>query len=147
MSTLRKINSSGLPVSWRWRAPINVRDEVDCDYLPSFSSAIPCFYKPVTCDPSPNVTNARMINITETSGSYLAKSQVKYECLDETFQMEGNSTVTCVYSGLWSGTPTCSSVGAGSSLLFVLLTLAVPFCLILYLFYRYRKRTNACIKT
>ena len=34
-------------------------------------------------------------------------SKVKYECLHETFHMEGNSTVTCLYSGEWYKIPEC----------------------------------------
>ena len=38
------------------------RDKYDCDYLPSMYGPIPCFYKPVTCDLPPNVTNAEIVN-------------------------------------------------------------------------------------
>ena len=41
MSTLQKVKKSGLPFSWRWREPINLRQEVDCDYLPSLSGPSP----------------------------------------------------------------------------------------------------------
>ena len=77
---------------------------VDYNYLPSVHDQF-LFYKPVTCDPPPNATNARIINGSEHDGNYLAKVHVEYECVDETFQIEGNSTVTCLYSGLWSETP------------------------------------------
>ena len=43
----------------RGREPIYLGDEVDCDYLPFINNSTTCFYKPVTCDPPPNVTNAR----------------------------------------------------------------------------------------
>ena len=76
-------------------------------YLPSVRDLIPCFYRPVTCDPPPNTTNARIINASQLNGTYLAKFQVEYECVHETFQMEGNSTVTCLYSGQWSKLPKC----------------------------------------
>ena len=92
---------------WRKYADKNISDEVDCNYLPSLNDSIPCYYKPVTCDPPPNVTNARIINGSEHDGTYLAKFQVEYECVNETFQMEGNSTVTCLYSGEWYKIPKC----------------------------------------
>ena len=85
----------------------NILDLVNCNYLPSVNDPIMCYYEPVTCDPPPNVANARMINRTESNGTYLAMAQVEYECLNETFRMEGNSTVTCLYSGEWYKIPQC----------------------------------------
>ena len=85
----------------------NILDFLDCNYLPSVNDPVPCYYQPVTCDPPPNVTNARIINGFQYNGTYLAKFQVEYECVDETFQMEGNSTVTCLYSGEWYKLPKC----------------------------------------
>ena len=117
---------------WRNNAHRKISDLVDCNYLPSVHDSIPCFYKPVMCDLPPNVTNARIINGSAHDGNYLAKVHVEYECLDETFQIEGNSTVTCLYSGLWSETPRCSSFPDSSSanpLLFVIPILIIPFCL------------------
>ena len=105
---LQELSSAGFPFHWKWREPINVTEEVDCDYLPSVNSSITCFYKPVTCDPPPNVTNARIIrNESQPNGTYLAMSQLEYQCLDERFQMEGNSTVVCQYSGEWNEIPKC----------------------------------------
>ena len=92
---------------WKKYADRNISDEIDCNYLPSVNDRIPCYYKPVTCHPPPNVTNARIINGSQHDGSYLAKFQVEYECVNETFQMEGNSTVTCLYSGKWYKIPKC----------------------------------------
>ena len=92
---------------WRKYADRNISEEIDCNYLPSVNDAIPCFYKPVTCDPPPNITNARITNGSQHDGSYLAKFQVEYECVNETFQMEGNSTATCLYSGKWYKIPKC----------------------------------------
>ena len=58
--------------------------------------------------------------------------------------MEGNSTVTCLYSGFWSETPRCSSFPGSSStnpLLFVLPILVIPLCLwvVLCLFVWFQK--------
>ena len=144
MSTLHKAKESGLPFSWKWREPINLRQEVDCDYLPSLSGPVPCYYKLVTCDPPPNVTNARIINGTGCNGSCLAKAQLEYECVDESLQIEGNRTIICLYSGFWSETPRCTSVSPTDPLLFVLPILIIPFCLwmILYMLTWYRKRKS-----
>ena len=92
---------------WKKYGHGNISDFLDCNYLSTVNDSIPCYYKPVTCDPPPNVTNARIINNPEFNGTYLAMSEVDYECVDETFQMEGNSTVTCLYSGKWYKIPTC----------------------------------------
>ena len=95
-------------MTWRTKlAHTNISADFDSDYLPSVTDSIPCFYKPVICDHPPNVTNARIINNTESNGTYLAMSQVEYECVNETFQMEGNSTVTCLFSGGWYKIPKC----------------------------------------
>ena len=90
-------------------AHLNVSYALDCNYLPSVSDPIPCHYRPVTCDAPPNIINARIINGSGLNRTYLAKSKVKCECLNTTFQMEGNSTVTCLYSGEWSETPKCET--------------------------------------
>ena len=103
--------SSDVKLFRKWRtklAGINISTIIiDSDYLPSITDSIPCSYKPVICDQPPNVTNARIIKNTEPYGTYLAMSQVEYECVNETFQMEGNSTVTCLYIGEWYKIPKC----------------------------------------
>ena len=92
---------------WRKNGHGNISEFLNCNYLPSVNDSIPCYYKPVTCQSPPNVTNARIINDSGLNRTYLAMSQVEYECLDEIFQMEGNSTVTCLYSGEWYKIPRC----------------------------------------
>ena len=105
----KTLNSSpaSLFIDWRKFAGRTMFDWVDCNYLPSVKDPIPCYYKPVTCDPPAIVTNARIIDGIKPNETYIAKSQVEYECLNETFQMEGNSTVTCPYSGEWDKIPRC----------------------------------------
>ena len=82
-------------------------DDKNCDYLPTTNDTIPCFYEPVTCQPPPNIKNAKIMNSNQQNGSYRAKSKVKYECVNETFHMEGSSTFTCMYSGGWYKIPKC----------------------------------------
>ena len=66
---------------------------------------VPCFYKPVTCDSPPVVTNGTTIlNITQKD-VYKLHDVVQYACVNEAFQMKGNSTITCLYSGEWSLPP------------------------------------------
>ena len=78
---------------------------LNCDYLPSSNSSIPCFYKPVTCDSPPDVTNtSRLLNVTQKDICQL-HNVVQYECINETFEIIGKSTISCLYSGQWSHPP------------------------------------------
>ena len=81
---------------------------VNCDYLPPSNGNIPCFYKPVTCDSPPDVTNGtRILNATRKN-TYELHDVVQCKCVDETFKMIGNRSITCLYSGEWSHpTPKC----------------------------------------
>ena len=78
---------------------------LNSDYLPSKDVPIPCLYKQVTCQSPPNVSN---VNVIMKNSTYIAKSEVKYTCQSDAFQMEGNSTSTCLYSGHWSEPPKCN---------------------------------------
>ena len=49
---------------------LNLSNAMNCDYLPSVDGPIRCFYKPVTCESPPNVTNARIVNETNVIGNY-----------------------------------------------------------------------------
>ena len=41
-------------------------NEIDCNFLPSIHGNITCFYKPVTCDSPPDVTDGtRILNVTQ----------------------------------------------------------------------------------
>ena len=78
---------------------------MNCSYLPSKAESIPCFYKPVTCSTPPYVPNAMILDDQNDTFSVLSK--VKYKCTDEKYQMEGNNTIACLYSGQWSESPSC----------------------------------------
>ena len=78
---------------------------IDCNYLPSVKGPIPCFYEPVTCAAPPELKNATFVgNSTKT---YPVLSTVEYSCLNNSLFLQGNNTVTCLYSGKWSKTPQC----------------------------------------
>lgn len=80
----------------------------NASYLPSSNGSIPCFYKPVLCAGPPVVAYAK----PEQDGhEFPAKTTLKYSCVD-TFVLEGNSTVTCLYSGNWSRPPVCTAPGS-----------------------------------
>ena len=89
-----------------WRVD-KLSESGNCTYLPSLHDPFDCVYKPVTCEHPPDVANARIINYIKSNGTYVAESQIQYECVGETFQMEGNSVVTCLYSGKWNKIPRC----------------------------------------
>ena len=79
---------------------------LDSDYLPSKDGPIPCLYKQVTCQSPPNVSNA---NVIMKNSRFTAKSEGEYMCQSGAFQMEGNSTSTCLCSGQWSEPPKCNA--------------------------------------
>ena len=55
---------------------------VNCDYLPSLHGSVPCFYKPVTCDSRPDVTNgAAILSITQKD-VYTLHDVVQYACVN-----------------------------------------------------------------
>ena len=82
--------------NWIGKSQIDLSDSINRNYLPSVNDSIPCFYKAVICGSPPNITNARLVKGHKANDeTYRSKSQVQYECLDETFWMEGNGTVIC----------------------------------------------------
>ena len=84
---------------------------VNCDYLPSHYGSIPCFYKPVTCDSPPDVSNGTMILNSTQKDVYQVHDVVQCACVNETFEMKGNGSIRCLYSGGWSHSPpVCVSV-------------------------------------
>ena len=64
----------------------------DCDYLPSVHGSIPCFYKPVTCNSPPDVTNGTRILNTTQKDVYQLHDVVQYACVNDTFEMIRNSS-------------------------------------------------------
>ena len=97
-SLIHKLSSTlgQLKQNWSDRTKRNLSMQIGCDYLPSEDGRIPCLYKPVTCCMPPNVTNSVVVGSNRT---YAAKTQVEYSCASDKFQMEGDSTITCLYSG------------------------------------------------
>ena len=106
--TLQGIDTRFLTDSHKFLLSLSLSDKVqiiDCDYLPSSNGNISCFYKPVTCDSPPDVTNStRMLNATQKAVYHL-HDVVQYTCINETFEVRGNSSTTCLYSGEWSHPP------------------------------------------
>ncbi len=83
---------------------------VNCGYLPSYDSGIPCYYKQVTCQGPPVVKNGKVTHVTgaNKNGKYDVNSTVVFSCTPEEHTIQGNATVICLYSGEWSVLPNCS---------------------------------------
>ena len=127
-SALRRLNYKGTLFHPKWRSGHKLSRIIDCNYLPSVNDPILCFSRPVTCESPPNASNARIINGINPDKIYQAKSQVKYQCLSETFQMEGTNFSTCQYDGHWDKIPKCKRRDEMSlnPLSFVLPLLLIP---------------------
>ena len=82
--------------------------KLDCDYLPSPDGAVRCLYQPVQCKEPPTVKYSTFITNSTRIGVYNLYDKVEYSC-EEGFRLEGNKTITCESSGLWSKPPECSS--------------------------------------
>ena len=80
---------------------------LNCNYLPAVGSDIKCFYKAVTCEPPPKVPHGKIEDGAITYGTYPLHTQLNIECLNKTFVIKGNSTITCQYTGTWSQPPQC----------------------------------------
>ena len=119
---------------------------VDCDYLPSLYGDIPCFYKPVTCDSPPYVTNSTvMVNATQKD-VYQLHDVVQYACVNDTFAMTGTDSITCMYSGQWStAPPKCFPVNnSGIKSIYFLLPVISVLLLVLFVFIiiTYKRKTS-----
>ena len=119
-----------------------------CNYLPSTDGAIPCFYKPVTCEHPPKVKNS-VVQSEAMLGkqTYLLNSQLIYSCENETETDDNKSIVTCLYSGKWSKPPQCKPKANPKSkslnpLIVTIPVLGVPFVLITIMYCLFTCKTN-----
>ena len=78
---------------------------LNCDYLPTVGSDIKCFYKAVTCEAPPKIPHGKIEDGVISNGTYPLHSQLNIKCVNDTFVMKGNRTITCQYTGLWSKPP------------------------------------------
>ena len=83
-----------------FRACGNDTVDMNCDYLPSLYDDIQCYDKMVKCDYHLTTTNAVRFMILTTEMTLA----MTYECI-EGFRLEGNRTITCLYTGEWSSKP------------------------------------------
>ncbi len=115
-----------------------------CAYLPSrHDKTQPCFYKAVSCGklPSPPeitvLQNVSLANERNVSVTYPVKFQVNYACKDKAYQLRGNSTVSCLFSGKWSAQPKCVAEASGPVFIVVIIfSLPATALLSLLLWYK-----------
>ena len=145
LSLLHNITSFKYVDGINWKYILNTDPSLwwNCSYLPSAGGSIPCFYKPVTCSSPPRILNTfgnGRLNSTTTSHS--AMSTLEFTCENATFQMEGNKTITCLYSGKWSELPRCSNTNKGTNpLMIVVPILLFPMIIFLSIVLRFACRT------
>ena len=87
----------------------NKMTKLDCDYLPSPGSDVTCLHKTVHCKEPPIVNYSTFVTNSTQIGEYYLYDKVEYSCKEE-FKLEGNKTIRCESSGLWSKPPQCSSI-------------------------------------
>ena len=80
---------------------------MNCNYLPAVGSDIKCFYKAVTCKAPPKIPHGRIEDGVISNGTYPLHTELRIKCVNETFVMKGNHTITCQYTGTWSHPPQC----------------------------------------
>ncbi len=83
-----------------------VMQHVTCVYYDSIHDSDICVYKNVTSSTIPNITNSK--SIPNRHISYLGDS-LDIICEDG-FEIQGNSTITCDYSGLFLNPPVCRPI-------------------------------------
>ena len=86
----------------------DITDFLNCDYLPTVGSDIKCFYKAVTCGLPPKIPHGRIEDGVISNGTYPLHTELSFKCVNETFVIKGNSTITCMYTGTWSQPPQCA---------------------------------------
>ena len=131
---------------WSKLSVINTRNAGDCDYLPSRHGNINCTYKPVTCGSPPDVDNSTVILNNTQRDVYQLHDVIQYSCVNKTFQMEGNDSITCLYSGKWSPftgkcqTTAKSELGLWLIALSVVLFISILFLIIVAIFNIYSRK-------
>ena len=100
----------------------------NCNYLPSLYGDLPCLYKPARCRIPPYIENATLVHCSRIScyaTDNFLHDTVEYSC-DKEFKLEGNSIITCMYSGEWSTPPQCRPVTITNPLVIVLPVIFIP---------------------
>ena len=83
---------------------------VNCSYYVKLSN-INCTYKPATCNSPPAISNGQIITGSTShhnNVTYPIGSVVKYSCHRD-YELKGNNTVVCQYSGHWKSLIDCES--------------------------------------
>ena len=85
----------------------NTKIFLNCNYLPEKDSDITCYYRVVTCEDPPKIPNGKVEGGIITNGTHPLHTQLHVKCINETFVMKRNNTITCQYTGTWSQPPRC----------------------------------------
>ena len=130
----------------KWDDPTGI----NCDYLPSLQGSIHCFYKNVTCDSPPDATNSTVMVNANQKDVYQLHEVVQYACVNDTYEMRGADSITCLYIGQWSQSPPkCFPVNnSGIRLVYFLLPVISVLLLALFIFIgvTYKRKTSADLK-
>ena len=73
---------------------------------PQKGGNIPCFYEPVFCRAPAIVENATVKTNSSRSFEHFLYDRAEYSC-DKGFEIIGNKSLSCTYSGQWSTPPRC----------------------------------------
>ena len=117
----------------------------DYKYLP-LKSSNQCYYERVICKSPPNVTGTEIAGL-HANGTYFGNDTVTYYCIDDSKEIYGNSTVRCLYSGMWSDSPACRDRQSNNNLLKILLPTFILLCclivVVIIVCIHRRRRRNA----
>ena len=115
---------------------------VNCIYYRRTSELnVSCRHEHVFCDSPPLIKDGR-VNIPSSGEYYDVGSTATYSCNDN-YQLQGNSTSTCEYSGKWTPPPECNDMinikiisASASAAVTSILALAIT----IYFFRRFKER-------
>ncbi len=104
-----------------------------------FPIEIPCYEMDVNCSTPPKVIHGVLTKIDGINTTL--HSMATYSC-DENYQLEGNSSIYCKYSGIWSDPPKCLFKPDKRQIIILSSTLAVCAVIVVVMVFmitKYRK--------
>ncbi len=116
---------------------------VNCFYYKPRENDSSCIYKDVYCDPPNVIENGKLKE--KPKEKYPVHTQVQYVC-NEDFELTGNQTSVCGFSGTWSSIPNCKSVLVKKIIIItvpLVVFLMVILILILMCYLRHNKMQNS----
>ena len=105
---------------------------ITCGYSGTWSKLPQCVLR--ACSVPPSVDHAHIEEHQNGSKVYPWQTQVTYTCDNETYHMEGNSTITCLKNGHWSSLPDCIEITDNKGILKTLkIVLPTAFLILLFI--------------